>query len=75
MNKAELASRAAVDATLSGATTCTTIAGFDAFATRHRAGQRGCSPATGEAIAIAASTAGSFKPGKAIRDAVDPRNR
>lgn len=64
MNKAELASRTAVDASLSGAT-----------ATRHRAARRGCNPATSEAIAIAASTAASFKPGKAFRDAVDPPNR
>ena len=64
MNKAELASCTAVDASLSGAT-----------ATRHHAARRGCNPAAGEAIATGASTAASFKPGKAIRDAVDPPNR
>ena len=72
MNKAELASRTAVGASLSRATTCTAIAGFDAFATRHPAARRGCNPATGQVIAIAASTAASFKHGKAIHDAVDP---
>jgi DNA-binding protein HU-beta len=42
-----------------------TIAGFGAFATRSRP------PRTGERIAIAASTAPSFKPAKALREAVN----
>ena len=47
------------------------IAGFGTFATRSRAARQGRNPATGESIAIAASTAPSFKAGKALRDAVN----
>ena len=47
------------------------IAGFGTFATRSRAARQGRNPATGESIAIAASTAPSFKAGKAPRDAVN----
>ena len=48
------------------------IAGFGTFATRSRAARQGRNPATGESIAIAASTAPSFKAGKTLRDAVNP---
>ena len=48
------------------------IAGFGTFATRSRAARQGRNPATGESIAIAASTAPSFKVGKTLRDAVNP---
>ena len=48
-----------------------TIAGFGAFSTRSRAARTGRNPRTGERIAIAASTAPSFKPAKALRDAVN----
>ena len=47
------------------------IAGFGTFATRNRAARQGRNPATGESIAIAASTAPSFKAAKALRDAVN----
>ena len=47
------------------------IAGFATFATRSRPARRGRNPATGESIAIAASTALSFKAGKTLRDAVN----
>ena len=47
------------------------IAGFRSFATRSRAARQGRNPATGESIAIAASTAPSFKAGKTLRDAVN----
>ena len=47
------------------------IAGFGTFATRTRPARQGRNPATAESIAIAASTAPSFKAGKALRDAVN----
>ena len=47
------------------------IAGFGTFATKSRPARQGRNPRTGEAIAIAGSTAPAFKPGKALRDAVN----
>ena len=47
------------------------IAGFGTFTTKSRPARQGRNPRTGEAIAIAASTAPAFKPGKALRDAVN----
>ena len=48
-----------------------TIAGFGNFATRSRAARTGRNPRTGEPVAIAASSTPSFKPAKALRDAVN----
>ena len=48
-----------------------TIAGFGAFATRSRPARQRRNPATGESIALAASTAPSFKAGKTLREAVN----
>ena len=47
-----------------------TLPGFGTFSTKARAARQGRNPRTGEAIAIAASKAPSFKAGKALRDAV-----
>lgn len=47
------------------------LPGFGAFSRRDRAARTGRSPKTGEAIAIAASTSVGFKPGKALKDAVN----
>ena len=47
-----------------------TITGFGRFSTRARPAREGRNPRTGEPIAIAASTAPSFKAGKTLRDAV-----
>ena len=47
------------------------IAGFGKFAVRERAARQGRNPQTGEPVAIAASRAPSFKPAKALRDAVN----
>ena len=44
------------------------IAGFGTFATRSREARTGRNPGTGEAVAIPASKAPSFKAGKALRD-------
>ena len=49
------------------------IAGFGTFATRSRPARRGRNPATGESIAIAAATAPSFKAGKTLRAALNPK--
>ena len=51
-----------------------TIAGFGTFATRSQAARQGRNPATGESIAISASTTPSFKAGKTLRDAVNDSN-
>ena len=48
-----------------------TIAGFGTFSTRDRPAREGRNPRTGETIAIAASRAPAFKPGKTLRDAVN----
>lgn len=47
------------------------IAGFGRFVVRERAARRGRNPQTGEPVAIAAATAASFKPAKALRDAIN----
>ena len=46
------------------------IPGFGAFTTKTRSARQGRNPQTGESIAIAASKAPAFKPGKTLRDAV-----
>lgn len=48
-----------------------TIAGFGTFSTRDRPAREGRNPRTGERIAIAPSRTPTFKPGKALRDAVN----
>ena len=48
-----------------------TLAGFGTLSTRDRPAREGRNPRTGETIAIAASRAPSFKPGKTLRDAVN----
>ena len=47
------------------------IAGFGTFSTRCRAARQGGNPVTGESIVIAATRAPAFKPGQALRDAVN----
>lgn len=48
-----------------------TVTGFGTFETRKRAPRNGRNPHTGEAITIAAKTAPAFKPGKALKDALN----
>ena len=48
-----------------------TLLGFGTFEVRERAERQGHNPATGETITIAASKAPIFKPGKALKDAVN----
>ena len=47
------------------------IAGFGKFAVRSCAARKGRNPQTGEIVAVPASKVPSFKPAKALRDAVN----
>lgn len=47
------------------------LVGFGTFTMRERAARTGRNPATGETIEIAASKSVGFKPGKALKDAVN----
>ena len=47
------------------------ITGFGVFGTRARPARTGRNPRTGESVSIAASTAPTFKPGKALKNAVN----
>lgn len=47
------------------------LVGFGTFTVRAREARTGRNPSTGEAIEIAASKSVGFKPGKALKDAVN----
>lgn len=47
------------------------LVGFGTFAVKERAARSGRNPRTGETIQIAASNVPGFKPGKALKDAVN----
>ena len=47
-----------------------TLVGFGTFEVRERAARQGRNPHTGETIEIAAAKAPAFKPGKALKDAI-----
>jgi nucleoid DNA-binding protein len=47
------------------------LVGFGSFSQSHRAARTGRNPQTGAALQIAASNGVSFKPGKALKDAVN----
>jgi DNA-binding protein HU-alpha len=47
------------------------LIGFGSFSLRARSARTGRSPATGEPIEIPASTGVGFKPGKALKEAVN----
>lgn len=47
------------------------IVGFGCFETKKRAARTGRNPRSGEEVPIPAATVPSFKPGKALKDAVD----
>ena len=49
------------------------IRGFGSFSVNHRAPRMGRNPRSGEAVAIPAKRVPHFKPGKALREAVDKR--
>jgi len=48
-----------------------TLVGFGTFSVRKRAARAGRNPRTGEPLKIKASKVPGFKPGKALRDAVN----
>ncbi len=48
-----------------------TLVGFGTFTVRERAARTGRNPRTGEAINIPASKVPGFKPGKALKDAIN----
>jgi len=47
------------------------LVGFGSFSQRHRTARTGRSPQSGETIEIPASNSVGFKPGKALKDAVN----
>ena len=67
----------ALDATLEAVTAALTkgesvaLVGFGTFTVKERAARTGRNPQTGAAIEIAAATLPTFKPGKALKDAVN----
>jgi len=78
--KAELSNKdaaAALDATIAAITEAlkagenVQLIGFGTFEVRTRAARTGRNPATGETIEIAESKVPAFKPGKALKDAID----
>ena len=51
------------------------VRGFGSFSVNHRAPRMGRNPRTGEAVAIPSKRVPHFKPGKALREAVDRRTQ
>ena len=49
------------------------IRGFGSFSVRHRSPRMGRNPRSGESVAIPEKRVPHFKPGKALREAVDAR--
>lgn len=69
---AEAVITAALDA-IAGALRCgddVRLVGFGTFGVRERAERTGKNPRTGELVKIPAATIPTFKPGKALKDAV-----
>lgn len=50
------------------------LVGFGTFAVSERAAREGRNPRTGETVQIAARNAVTFKPGTALKDAVNKNN-
>jgi DNA-binding protein HU-beta len=48
-----------------------TLVGFGTFSVKERSARIGRNPQTGQKISIAASKSPAFKPGKALKDAVN----
>lgn len=49
-----------------------TLVGFGTFVQRHRGARTGKNPQTGEPVQIKASNTVAFKPGKFLKDSVNP---
>lgn len=75
--QSEAATRQTLDAFLSVVTETlqagqeVTLVGFGSFLVRDRAARAAKNPQTGETIQIAASRVPAFKPGKALREALN----
>lgn len=73
----KVAASRAVDAVLDGIMNvlatgeAVVIPGFGTFSVAKRAARAGRNPQTGEVLQIAAATMAKFKPGKALKDAVN----
>lgn len=67
----------ALDALLNAVTTTlarggdVTLVGFGSFVVEERAARTGRNPKTGEPVAIAAAKIAKFRPGKALKDALN----
>ncbi|HAK13949.1 MAG TPA: DNA-binding protein HU [Acinetobacter radioresistens] len=67
----------ALDATIASITEAlkqgdtVTLVGFGTFGVKERAARTGRNPKTGKAVEVAAKAVPHFKPGKALRDAVN----
>lgn len=59
-----------IEATLKAGETISLV-GFGTFDVKERAERKGRNPQTGQEITIAAAKTPSFKPGKALKDAVN----
>lgn len=76
LNKEE--ARKALDAILDSITEAlgkkdsVTLVGFGTFEQRHRGARNGKNPQTGEPVKIKASNTVAFKPGKALKESVNP---
>lgn len=76
-NQSEAETRRVVDAVLDVLTETmkagqdVTLIGFGTFEVRERAARTGKNPQTGEQIQIAASRVPAFKPGKALKQAIN----
>ena len=71
--EAEAAVNATLDAIIEGLAKegKVIIPGFGSFEVRTKTAREGCNPRTGEKIKIAAHRTPAFKPGKAMKDAVE----
>lgn len=49
-----------------------TLVGFGTFEQRHRGARTGKNPQTGEPVKIKASNTVAFKPGKSLKESVNP---
>ena len=73
--EADLVVNATLDAIISGlaAEDKVIIPGFGSFEVRNKTAREGRNPRTGETIKIAAKRTPAFKPGKAMKDAVEKK--
>ncbi len=73
--EADAAVNAALDAIIDGLAKegKVVIPGFGSFEVRNKNAREGRNPRTGEKVKIAAKRAPAFKPGKAMKDAVEKK--